>query len=130
MSVVLIQRVESAAIAVLVVAAFVAADYAWWWLPVLFLAFDLSALGYLRDPRFGALLYNLGHSYTVPALLAGVAVVSEAADHPLDVVGVLAGAWLFHIAADRAMGYGLKQPDAFTHTHLGLIGKARAGAKP
>jgi hypothetical protein len=27
---------------------------------------------------------------------------------------------------DRLFGYGLKYPDAFTHTHLGTIGKSKA----
>ena len=40
--------------------------------------------------------------------------------------GVLACAWAFHVGVDRALGYGLKMPDAFTHTHLGWIGKDRS----
>ena len=31
--------------------------------------------------------------------------------------------WLAHIGMDRALGYGLKLEDAFTHTHLGWIGR-------
>jgi hypothetical protein len=26
---------------------------------------------------------------------------------------------------DRILGYGLKYPDAFQHTHLGIIGQAQ-----
>jgi hypothetical protein len=26
---------------------------------------------------------------------------------------------------DRLFGYGLKYPDAFTHTHLGTVGRSR-----
>ncbi|MFN2487867.1 MAG: DUF4260 family protein [Acidimicrobiia bacterium] len=33
--------------------------------------------------------------------------------------------WLAHIGCDRLLGYGLKFPNAFTHTHLGLTGRAR-----
>ncbi|TDB99096.1 DUF4260 family protein [Actinomadura sp. 7K534] len=29
----------------------------------------------------------------------------------------------FHVGVDRALGYGLKLPDSFRHTHLGEIGK-------
>jgi hypothetical protein len=32
--------------------------------------------------------------------------------------------WAGHIAMDRALGYGLKHPDGFQHTHLGRIGGA------
>jgi hypothetical protein len=30
---------------------------------------------------------------------------------------------LGHSSLDRALGYGLKYPDAFQNTHLGIIGK-------
>lgn len=36
---------------------------------VLFLAPDLSTLGYLLNPRFGAPIYNLGHNLTIPLVL-------------------------------------------------------------
>ncbi|MEE6260575.1 DUF4260 family protein [Plantactinospora sonchi] len=120
-----VQRVESAAVAALVVVVTVAVGYAWWWLLALFLLFDLSMLGYLRGPRLGALCYNLGHSYLLPALLGAVAVLAAVLGDPVDWLGVLATAWAFHIAVDRALGYGLKTTEGFPHTHLGLIGPAR-----
>jgi len=90
-----------------------------WWLPLaLFLAFDLSALGYLASPRVGAFLYNLVHNYGAPVVLA---VVGLAATTPWVVAVALA--WAFHVGVDRALGYGLKHPDNFQHTHLGWIGK-------
>jgi hypothetical protein len=37
---------------------------------------------------------------------------------------ILSGIILFgHSAMDRALGYGLKYPDSFQHTHLGWVGK-------
>ena len=30
--------------------------------------------------------------------------------------------WAAHIGIDRALGFGLKYPDAFSSTHLGGIG--------
>jgi hypothetical protein len=36
---------------------------------------------------------------------------------------VLTCTWAFHVAVDRALGYGLKYPDSFAHTHLGWIGR-------
>jgi len=36
-------------------------DYAWWWFLVLFLAPDLSMLGYLHNSQTGAFAYNLAH---------------------------------------------------------------------
>lgn len=110
------QRAENGAIAIVVVVAFVQLGHAWWWLPALFLAFDLSAIGYLVSPRVGAWTYNLGHSYTLPGLLGTLAALLE-----LPVLGLVALAWAFHIAVDRLLGYGLKFPDRFQHTHLGEL---------
>ena len=119
------QRVEAVAVAALAVVVTVAAGYPWWSLLALFLVFDLSMLGYLRGPRVGAVCYNVAHSYTLPAALGAVAVAAAASGDRIDWLGILAVAWAFHIAVDRALGYGLKTTEGFEHTHLGLIGKAR-----
>ncbi|KAB1910333.1 DUF4260 family protein [Micromonospora sp. AMSO1212t] len=119
------QRAEAVAVAALAVVVTVAAGYPWWSLLALFLVFDLSMLGYLRGPRVGAVCYNLAHSYTLPAALGVVAVAAAASGDRIDWLGVLAVAWAFHIAVDRALGYGLKTGEGFEHTHLGLIGKSR-----
>ncbi len=87
---------------------------------VLFFVPDLSMLGYLRDPRLGAMTYNVAHTYAVPLLLIGAAVL---AGHPaLLAAGLI---WVAHIGLDRMLGYGLKLPTAFHDTHLGRIGAAR-----
>lgn len=33
---------------------------------------DLSILGYAADPRVGAAIYNLAHTYSLPVILGGV----------------------------------------------------------
>ncbi|WP_062522404.1 DUF4260 family protein [Demequina silvatica] len=118
------QRLEGAALAAAALAGAVALD-AWWWPLALFLAFDLSALGYLRGPRAGAFAYNLVHSYWGPAALGAWAIAAQVWDVPGDVRWILIGAssWLFHVGVDRALGYGLKLDDHFQHTHLGWIGR-------
>jgi hypothetical protein len=120
-----LQRLENALLAIAVLVAFVVSGVGWWWPLALFLAFDLSALGYLRGPRVGAVVYNLVHSYVGPAAAAVVGIVLIAVGADATWALVLAGAWGFHVAADRALGYGLKLPTAFEHTHLGPIGRAR-----
>lgn len=122
---VLVQRAESAAVAVAVLIAFAASDLGWWWLLVLFLAFDLSALGYAAGPRLGAAVYNAVHNYAPPAVLTTVWLLFERAGTNVAWVAVVAGSWAFHVAVDRALGYGLKHHAGFAHTHLGLIGKLR-----
>jgi hypothetical protein len=93
-------------------------DGSWWIYAALFLAPDLSFLGYLAGPRLGAILYNAAHSYMVPMALmtAGFAIAE-----PL--VLSVAMIWLAHIGFDRALGYGLKYASGFGFTHLGRIGK-------
>jgi len=114
------QRVESALIAAAALVAGPAAlGIAWWWPLALFLAFDLSMVGYLAGTRAGALLYNAVHTYVSPAILLGIAVLAGG----LTWIAVAGVAWVFHVAVDRALGYGLKLDDAFEHTHLGWIGK-------
>ncbi len=114
---ILIQRLENAAIAAVAAALFVELGFAWWWLLVLFLAFDLSMLGYLAGPAIGARAYNLVHAYVGPGLLGLVAVVGD-----LRWAAFVALLWAFHIGVDRTFGYGLKFADRFEHTHLGEVG--------
>jgi hypothetical protein len=44
-------------------------DYGWGWYALLFFAPDLSMLGYLANPRFGAWTYNLIHHKGVAVAL-------------------------------------------------------------
>lgn len=125
-----VQRVENALLAVLVLVMAVVIYPEWWWVTLAaFLLFDLSALGYLRSAATGAALYNSVHNYAWPAALAAVAIVVSASASELSTIcGLMALAGAFHVAVDRALGYGLKRPDAFTHTHLGWIGRDRPRA--
>ncbi len=119
---VLIQRAEGAAAAAVAVTAFVRLDVAWWWLAVVFLAFDVSAVGYFANPRVGAWCYNAVHAYVGPLVTGLVGIVADARSLQL-----VALAWLFHVGVDRAAGYGLKLPTSFHDTHLGRIGRAEQG---
>ncbi len=95
--------------------------FSWWVFPVWLFVPDLSMLGYLINPRTGAFVYNLFHHQAI-AILVGVLGVWLAIPE-LQLTGLV----LFgHSAMDRALGYGLKYPDGFKHTHLGWIGKPPA----
>jgi hypothetical protein len=95
-------------------------NFAWYWLPLLFLVVDLTAVGYLAGPRIGALTYNLGHSLIGPTLLVTAYIATS--NQTILFISLI---WLFHILVDRATGYGLKHTKGFEHTHLGPIGKAK-----
>jgi hypothetical protein len=92
----------------------------WLWYVVLILAPDLFMLGYLGGPRLGATLYNLGHTWLLPGILAAVGIIGGAS-FALDVALI----WFGHIGVDRLLGYGLKLPTGFQDTHLGRIGRDR-----
>ena len=118
-----VQRFENAAIAGAIVLAMVAFGQPWWLLLAAFLFFDLSAVGYLRGSRAGAVSYNVIHNYAGPAITAALYLALLIADHQVIWLSLLVACWAFHVAVDRALGYGLKLDEGFTHTHLGRIGR-------
>ncbi|GAB3246076.1 DUF4260 domain-containing protein [Arthrobacter pigmenti] len=120
-----IQKIESGLTAVLSLTGTIIIASDWWWFPLAaFLVFDLSLLGYLRSPGLGAAWYNAIHTYIWPAVLAVTALICSTLSPVLSTwLAIIAFAWAFHVGVDRMLGYGLKLPDAFTHTHLGWIGK-------
>jgi len=107
-------RAEALVELCLAVWAYSALGGAWPVFLALFLAPDLSMIGYLVNPRIGARLYNAGHTTLAPAFLA---LAGFALAIPL--LYSLALIWLAHIGFDRFIGYGLKFPQAFAATHLG-----------
>ena len=84
---------------------------------VLFLVPDITMLGYLIGKKFGAHIYNLGHSYTGPAALLITGLQLDQALTPFALI------WIAHIGIDRALGFGLKQTTGFKDTHLGQVGR-------
>ena len=120
-----LQRLEGLLLLVAAVWIFAETGETWWLFGLLLLAPDLSMLGYIRSPAMGAATYNLGHNLLGPAGLLAWGVVAGSSL----LVG-LGAVWLAHIGLDRLAGYGLKYPDGFHHTHLGMIGPARQAEAP
>jgi hypothetical protein len=112
-SVPVILRGEALIELVLAVAAYRHSGGTWGMFAILFLLPDVSMLGYLANPGIGARVYNLGHSYIGPALLALTGFMMAT---PL--LYALALIWAAHLGFDRLLGYGLKYPAAFYETHL------------
>lgn len=96
-------------------------DYPWWIYLVLLLAPDLGMIGYAFGPRVGAAAYNTTHHKGLAALIYIAGSV-----YGLPALALIGLIMLGHSSLDRVLGYGLKYPDAFQHTHLGWIGRARA----
>lgn len=89
-----------------------------WWYWLLLLVPDIFMVGYAKNKKLGAFTYNIGHTYVTPAVIALVSYLLDwKTGYGLAVI------WVAHIAMDRLLGYGLKKPEGFEHTHLGKIGK-------
>lgn len=95
--------------------------YDWWLYAILFFSPDLSIAGYLAGPRLGAIIYNFFHH---KALAIGFYIIGLFLGQPaLQFMGLIL---LGHSSFGRFFGYGLKYPDSFHSTHLGVIGKQKA----
>lgn len=92
----------------------------WWGALLAFFAPDLGFLGYLSGGRTGAFIYNALHIYGF-----GAAVLAIGLFAPAPLLAGLGWLWIAHAGFDRMLGYGLKFPQGFDHTHLGRIGKRR-----
>ena len=108
-----ILHLEGAAIFVAAIYFYHAGHFSWWLLAAVFLAPDLFMLGYLKDAKWGAAVYNLVHTLAGPALRLGITFSLHVTAY-LPYVLI----WLAHIGMDRALGFGLKYPTFFKDTHL------------
>jgi len=116
-----ILRLEGLAAAALSAVLYARTGASWWLFAALWLAPDLSMVGYLYRPCWGARIYNAIHSYLAPATLAVSALVLKSpALLPFALI------WINHIGVDRLLGYGLKYPEGFKFTHLGKLGGRNA----
>ena len=119
-SVRLLLRLEGLAVAAVSAALYARTGVSWWLFAALWLAPDLSMLGYLGRPCRGARIYNAVHTYVLPAVLALSALLLHA-----NLLLAVALIWANHIGVDRLLGFGLKYADGFRWTHLGTMEKRR-----
>jgi hypothetical protein len=112
------QRIEGAAIFMAALYLFRHLHFSLFWLVFPILVIDISMLGYLINNQVGAHIYNIGHSYLLPAALLLLGVITEGR-----LAMGFAIIWIAHIGIDRALGFGLKLPGGFQDTHLGKIGR-------
>ena len=109
-------KAENGSIATLALALYAVNDFSWIIFVLLFLLPDLAMLGYLLGNRVGAMVYNVAHIYAVPIALGALAWFFG---WPAGIQ--LALIWVFHIAVDRVVGYGLKYGTGFKETHLDRV---------
>jgi hypothetical protein len=114
-----LRRATSGALAALLLIAAVAGaaihGSGWWLLAAFAIAPDIALFfGFGSNLEKGRLhpravrLYNALHSFWGPALLAAAAAAVLPSGY---FIGALA--WAFHVALDRAVGYGMRTRDGF-----------------
>jgi len=125
------RRVEAFAVFVFCLVVYHLSGFSWVMFLVLFFLPDIGAIGYLKSPRLGGILYNLTHWYVWPILLVGISYLMSlrgisgptAQPHLMPIALI----WAAHISFDRMLGWGLKTEESFYHTGMGL--KKRLGKK-
>jgi len=116
--VILILKSEALALLIATILAYYFVGLSWWLFFVLLLFPDLFMVGYFKNSKIGATIYNIGHTYSIPILLLGVFIFSN-----ISILLPISIIWIAHISMDRVLGYGLKLDTNFKDTHLGRIGK-------
>jgi hypothetical protein len=109
-------RLEGAAVLAVSVWAYHWSHGSWLLFALLFLAPDLSMVGYAVNARAGSITYNAIHTYVGPLSLAAYALATDR--HTAFQIALI---WIAHIGIDRLLGYGLKYPTQFKDTHLNPV---------
>ena len=112
----IILHLEGLAVLLLSIYFYFSMGYSWILFLILLFSPDLSMLGYLKDHKFGAILYNLFHTYFVPIVIIICGILMHN-----DVLLMLSLIWVAHIGMDRMVGYGLKYPTHFKDSHFDNI---------
>lgn len=122
-------KLEELAQFCLILFALYAAHMSWLVYLLLLVGPDIGMLGYLINTRVGAVSYNLLHHKGIAILIILMAQVMR-----YGLIGDFSGELLAiglilygHSCLDRLFGFGLKYGDSFHNTHLGWIGKPKAG---
>ncbi|HSA84291.1 MAG TPA: DUF4260 domain-containing protein [Patescibacteria group bacterium] len=85
----------------------------WIMFALLILLPDLSILGYLKNKKIGAFIYNLIHNYILAPLIILIGLYID------QILLVHLGLILTsHVGMDRMLGLGLKYSNKFKNTHL------------
>jgi len=85
------------------------------WILFIILLFtpDISMIGYLKDKKTGAILYNLVHNYILALLIIAIGLFIVE-NNTISLIGLILFA---HVSIDRFFGYGLKYSTNFKDTH-------------
>ncbi|SEM52018.1 protein of unknown function [Mesobacillus persicus] len=91
-------------------------QFSWMLFLVLLFIPDISMLGYAFNPKTGAKVYNLFHTYSISIIFVIFGLLLS--NLTIIAIGLI---WTAHIGMDRMLGYGLKYPTHFKDTHLNRV---------
>jgi hypothetical protein len=85
------------------------------WLLIIvgFFAFDISLIGYKVNKRVGAIIFNIGHTLSIPIALLLLAILES-----VPLLLSISLLWIGHIGYDKMRGFGLKYPEDFNDSYL------------
>ena len=109
-------KLEELALFCFSIALFIHTEYAWWVFLIFLFIPDIGMLGYLINPKIGALTYNLFHHKGIALIIITLGFIWQI--NELYFAGVILFA---HSSLDRIFGFGLKHFDSFKNTHLGKL---------
>ncbi len=110
-----VRRLECTAVLAASLFAYQQLGFSWLQFALLFFIPDLSIFAYRASRELGGLAYNAAHCFLWPVALG---IYSwQAGDSQLQSIALI---WLAHCAFDRAIGWGLKYPDSFCNTDMGV----------
>lgn len=113
-------HLEGAVVFAAAVYAYIHLEGGWLLFVLLFLAPDVSILGYALGTQAGSRAYNAAHTYALPLLLLAAAHLFGWA-LGWETAGLAGVIWIAHIGMDRMLGYGLKYATHFKDSNLGRV---------
>lgn len=111
-----ILKIESLVMLVVAICIYYVLGASWVLFFILLLTPDLFMVGYFKNSKIGATVYNIGHTYVTPFVLLGNFYLFH-----IPVLLPISIIWLAHISMDRMLGFGLKLDTNFKDTHLGRL---------
>jgi len=109
-------QVEGLIVLLLSIYVYSLTDFGWLLFILLLLVPDISMLGYLSNKRVGAIVYNIFHTYTIPAAIIAISLLFS-----IEILLAAGLIWTAHIGMDRLVGFGLKYDTDFKDNHLQRI---------
>ncbi|MDT3948385.1 DUF4260 domain-containing protein [Staphylococcus haemolyticus] len=106
-------RLENACVFITVISVYFIFDFSLWIFLVFLLVPDISMIGYAINKVIGSKLYNLGHTYVLPIIVALLYLITN--EETMLQISLI---WLAHISMDRTIGYGLKYAIGFDKTTI------------